>query len=838
MRIFDFWRHIPAFPVPALPMKPFFRPRTAAIAVRLLLLSCTLGLLAPAPRASAQNLLPSTGPIVRQIDVQYAGRPTVTRERVLANMRTSVGQPFNQGNVEEDIRNLLATGEITNARIFSEPLSDGVKVIVIVATRATIKDIVFTGNAKLSASKLRHQVTQKKGKALNEETVETDRQKLLDYYHDKGFNEAEIKSSVAMNDADNTAVITYAVNEGGLTSLDHVFFEGNKAIKAGDLRHAMKNTRGKDIIAFIDKSGRLDQSKLKEDLDAVRDLYQGKGYVDIDIPETRIQRLSNGDVNLVVVLREGPQYRVGTLKFEGTQVFTDTEIRRFLKMKEGAVYSPKGLKDDVKTIEDYYGSRGYIDTKVDPQGLPGDNDRVNLTYKIEEGGQSFVERVNIEGNNQTKDKVIRREIPLAPGDVYNNVLVEAAKKRLENLGYFEKVDTNAGETTVADRRDLDVLVQEKRTGSLSFGAGFSSIDSLVGQVELTQSNFDITNWRNGFTGGGQRFRLLLEYGVTRKDFVLSLTEPYFLDTHTSVGGELFYHDTNYLSNDYNQQNLGFDLNVRRGLTRYTAVSLEYRVETINISDVNTASSILDQEIGTKTRSGLRADYTYDTRDSVFLTRRGTRIDFAPQIAGSFLGGNTKDFGFDLTASQYFHLPLDGILLLNGEIGTVDSYDGADRVPIFDRLYLGGASNLRGFSFRKVGPLDYKGNPVGGRSLVRYTAEYTYPVINRVRGAFFTDGGYVNQDSFDFSPQNYFKRSDFRFDPNKIDDDPKTPHPNRTGSDLSNTVFGGGFNADVGVGVRLDLPIGPVRLDYGYPLDSNTFNTRHSGKFNFNVGYQF
>ena len=648
----------------------------------------------------------------------------------------------------------------------------------------------------------------------------------------------DIKSSIALDEPNSTGVVTYNINEGGKTNLDHVFFEGNKVIGARELRHAMKGTRGKDIIAFIDKSGRLDQGKLHEDLDSIRDLYQEKGYIDIEIPETRVQRLSNGDVNLIVVVREGPQYRVGTLNFEGTQIFTDAEIRRFLKMKEGAIYTPKSLKDDTKTIQDYYGSRGYVDSKVNPEGLPADNNRVNLKYKIDEGGQSFVERVNIEGNTQTKDKVIRREIPLAPGDIYNTVLVDAAKKRLENLGYFEKVETTPTETTVADRRDLDVLVQEKRTGSLSFGAGFSSIDSLVGQIELTQANFDITNWRNGFTGGGQRFRVLLEYGLTRKDFVMSLTEPYFLDTHTSVGGELFYHDTKYTSNDYNQQNLGADFNVRRGLTRYTAVSLEYRIESVDISNVNTGSTILNQEVGTKSRSGLRGDYSYDTRDSVFLTRSGTRIDFSPQFAGSVLGGNTKDYGFDLTASHYFHLPLDGIILINGEIATVASYDGSNRVPVYDRLYLGGASNLRGFGFRKVGPLDYKGNPIGGRSETRYTVEYTYPVINRVRGAFFTDGGYVNQDDFDFTPKDYHERADFRFDPNRIDDDPKTPRPNRTGSDLNYTVFGGGFSADVGLGVRLDLPIGPVRLDYGYPLDSNTFNTRHSGKFNFNVGYQF
>ena len=789
-------------------------------------------------RAAAQATLPpSSGPIVRQIDVQFVGRPSITRDRVLANIRTAVGQPFSQATAEDDTRSLFATGDVSNVRIFSEPLSDGVKVIVIVQTIATVKDIIIQGSQRISARKLLHQLTLKKNKPLSEQAVEQDRQKLLDYYRDKGFPDADIKSSIAMDEPNSTGVITFTVSEGGKSSLDHVIFEGNHAIRAQQLRFTMKGTRSKTFYSFIDKSGRLDQTKLKEDLDAIRELYQNKGYIDIDIVETRIQRLSNGDINLIIVLHEGAQYRVGTLSFEGTQVFTDAEIRRFLKMKEGTVYSPKALKDDVKTIEDYYGSRGYVDVRVNPSGQPLGENRVALHYKIEEGGQSFVERVNISGNTTTKDKVIRREIPVAPGDLYNTVLVEAAKKRLENLGYFEKVDTSPVETLVPDRRDLDVLVQEKRTGSLSFGAGFSSVDNLVGQVELTQSNFDITNF-HGFTGGGQRFRILLEYGVTRKDFVLSLLEPYFLDTRLAVGGEIFYHESNFISNDYTQTNYGFDLNVRRSLGRFFAGSLEYRFEDVDIGDINSDSAILEQESGSRTRSSVRGTLTYDTRDSVFLTRRGSRVDFSPFIAGSILGGQTKDFGFDLTASQYFPLPLDGILLLNGELATVDTYDGGDRVPINDRLYLGGPNNLRGFNFRKVGPLDYKGNPVGGRSLARFTVETTYPVINRVRVAAFTDGGFVNQDAFDFSVKDYHGRQDFRVDPNRRDTDPKTPNPDKGGSDLDNTVFGGDFNMDVGVGVRLDLPIGPIRLDYGYPIFFNDLNQRHSGKFNFNVGYQF
>ncbi len=800
-----------------------------------LLLLCVLS--AFATGANAQ-VLTSGGPIVRQIDVQYAGQPTISRERILSNMRTTVGQPFVQANAEEDIRSLYGTGDITNVRIFSEPANDGVKVIVIVATRATIKAIVFRGNKQISARKLKGKLTIKEGRVLNEETVESDRQKLLDYYGDKGFEETDIKSDVALDDATNTSTVTFTVTEGPKGTVQSVNFEGNQHVSTRSLRFAMKNTRGKTIISFIDKSGRLDTNKLHEDLDSLRELYQNKGYIDVDIQEPVISRNAKGNITLLIRLREGGQYRVSTLNFEGTQVFTDAEIRRFLKMKEGAIYSPKGLKDDKKTIEDYYGSRGYVDARVVPEGAPSGPNTVALRYKIEEGGQSYVERVNIEGNTQTKDKVIRREIPVAPGDVFNTVLVEAGKKRLENLGYFEKVDTNPVDTTIPGRKDLDVLVQEKRTGSLSFGAGFSSIDSLVGQVELTQGNFDITNI-HGFTGGGQKFRATAQYGLTRKDFTVSLTEPYFLDTHTSLGGEAFYHDSNYVSNDYNQQNLGFAINARRGLTRYTSIGAEYRFEDVNISGVTTDSQILQQEVGSRTRSAIRLNYSFDTRDSVFLTRRGTRIDVSPYVAGGPLGGSTDIFGFDVTASQYVPFrPIDGILLINGEIGSVDTWNGGDRVPVYDRLYLGGANNLRGFGFRKVGPKDFKGTPVGGRTLVRGTAEFTVPVITRVRAAAFADAGFLNQDSFDFSPQSYFMKGDFTQNPNRIRNDPKLPPANPSGNDVNNIVFGGGFNADIGIGLRLDLPIGPIRLDYALPVLSDDYNDRKNGRFTFNVGYQF
>jgi outer membrane protein insertion porin family len=467
-------------------------------------------------------------------------------------------------------------------------------------------------------------------------------------------------------------------------------------------------------------------------------------------------------------------------------------------MKEGDVYSPQAVHDDAKAIADGYGAGGYVDLEIQPQGTPAADRHIDVKYTINEGDRSFVQRINIVGNTRTKDKVIRREVLIAPGDVYNTVRVETSKKRLDNLGYFAKVETFPEETGVAGRKDLTVQVEEKRTGSLNFGAGFSTIDSVIGFAELTQGNFDIMNWPS-FTGAGQKFRARVQIGNRRKDLVLGLTEPYFLDQRLSLGGEAFYREANFLSSVYDQRNYGFSIEARKPIGAFLAATVAYRLEEIQIYNVakGVSPQILEEE-GSRLKSQITTSLIFDTRDNPFLTRRGQRVVLTPYIAGGFLGGDTQTYGFDLEGSQYFHLPWDTVLLLNGEVATIDTWGDGRRVPIFDRLFLGGSNNLRGFEYRDVGPRDIHGEPLGGRSLARLTVEYTVPVIEKVRAAVFYDTGFVNSDAWDYG---------------------------------TNDVA-----SDIGVGVRLDLPIGPLRVDYGYPIQKD--GRSGSGKFNFNVGYQF
>jgi outer membrane protein insertion porin family len=736
-------------------------------------------------------------PIVRSIDVQYTGPATISRERILAQMRTKIGLPYSDTVAENDIRALYNTGQVQNVRIFGQPEGDGVKVIVAVQTRTMLNEIQIDGATRISPKKLRKNLGVKLNTPLREEDLEKGREKIIETYQAHGFNDVEVTFRVEAIDAiRGTSRAVYTVNEGIKGSVSTVRFEGNTHFSDRVLRKQMK-TRQKTLFSFVDKSGRLDETQLQDDLQKVREFYQNHGYIDVAVRDVTKQRTSSGALQIVIAIDEGPQYHVGKLTFVGYKATTEQKLRAVVKMKEGSVYSAKAIKDDAKALADAYGSGGYVDLTIVPETSQAHDRLIDITYKIDEGQRSYVERISISGNTRTKDKVIRREVLIAPGDIFNTVRVETSKKRLENLGYFSKVDTFPVDTEVEGRKYLDIQVEEKRTGSLNFGAGFSTVDSLIGFIELTQGNFDITNWPS-LTGGGQKFRIRLQGGTERKDVELALTEPWFMDRPISVGLTTYYHEANYLSSIYDQRNYGFSLDVRKGIRPFLYGSLSYRLESIDTFNVSlTASPELVAETGPSTKSVFSANLTWDRRDNPFLTRSGERITYTWWVAGP--GGTEQIYGFDVEASKYWRLPWDTILLINAEVAGVDRWgDQTKLVKIYDRLFLGGSNNLRGFDFRDVGPKDHNGEPLGGQSMARATIEWTFPIVEKARGALFYDTGFVNTNPWDYNFNN--------------------------------------VASDIGFGLRLDLPIGPLRVDYGIPLQQA--GNHGSGKFNFNVGYQF
>ncbi|HXO93028.1 MAG TPA: outer membrane protein assembly factor BamA, partial [Candidatus Acidoferrum sp.] len=517
-------------------------------------------------------------------------------------MRTKVGQLYANEVVQEDIKALYKTGYIRNVRIFAQPQGDGVKVIVAVQTRAIVREIEITGAERIKPTRLRKEIKIRLNQAVDEQQLEEARQKIIDVYQARGFTDVSVQFRIdPIDEKRGTARVVFTVTEGARGAVSQIRFEGNAHASQAVLRKQMK-TRGRTLIYFVDKSGRLDEIQLEQDLDKIREYYQNHGFIDVEIKEVRKERTQKGPMIITIVIAEGPQYHVRKLSITGYQNTTEAKIRALLKMKEGSVYSPKQLRDDAKAVADAYGSGGYVDLEITPEGTPSGPALIDVHYNIEEGVRSFVNRVNIEGNTRTKDKVIRREVLVAPGDVFNTVRVDITKKRLENLGYFAKVETYPEDTDIPGRKDLTILVQEKRTGSLSFGGGFSTVDKLVGFAELTQGNFDLFNWPS-FTGGGQKFRLRVQYGTERKDFILNITEPYFLDRRLALSSQAFYTEANYLSAEYDQRNYGFQFELRKPINAYMYGTLGYTFQDVDIFNVDpTASDAIVSQAGSTLES--------------------------------------------------------------------------------------------------------------------------------------------------------------------------------------------------------------------------------------------
>ena len=745
-------------------------------------------------------------PLIMEINVQFVGLNSMSRERVLDNLATKVDQPFNDHLVEEDVKALYATGEISNARIFAEPVDGGLKVTVLLQGRPKIEEVLIEGASAIAPLKIRKEIATKPGDAFSDERIANDRQKILKLYEDHNYTDVNVQAT-SRELGNKRMSVVFHIKEGPKLVVTKICFVGNYSVQPSDLLKVMK-TKTANLLSFLTKSGRLLPSEIDEDQEFIRTLYQNRGFADAKVTHVETTPNQKNGITLTLTINEGQQYRVHHLKIEGMNIAPVSTLEHEMKMTSGSLYTPEGMGADLKKIRDFYGSRGYVDMSVQPQITSVSETEIDLSYHIEEGIESYLNLMTIQGNTKTQDKVIRREMVIQPGGLYNTTAVDLSKTRLMNLNYFSKVDCVPEDTLVAGRKDLKVIVEEKKTGALHFGAGFNSIDNLIGFAEVEQSNFDLFNWPN-FTGGGERFRTRVQYGVQRKDFTASLTEPWFMGYKVSVGGEVYYHEASFLSPVYNQSNWGTALQVRKEIVPCLAGSLEYRPEQISIFNVQSNSVPSNSPIQSDAnnspyfKSAVLASLNWDTRNNLFLPRKGHQVDVTFFGAGGGLGGNVQDYGITLEGKKYFSLPWDMIFLTKGAVAAVNSWSagskGIGTPPVFDELYLGGANNLRGFFFRKVSPVDGNNNPIGGNSSAYGTGELTIPIITRVRAALFSDWGLVNAGSYDYS-----------------------------------TVDACG---DVGIGVRLELPIGPVNIDWGYPVKYQSYN-KSNGQFNFTVGYQF
>lgn len=782
---------------------------------------------------------------ISKIVITNIGPQAVNEDLIRAHIRVKVGERYSEpalaAALDDDIANLAATGYFYNIHVNKDEGPDGRVLTYIVWGKLKITDINFSGNQQLKESKLKKKVTVKINEPLNQQKLFSDVQELKKLYQKNGYPNTEIKYVVTPDENAGQAAVTFEIKESPKIRIIDVQFVGATAFPQSKLRKVIK-TRRHWMFSWITGSGVLKEDVLEDDKDKLADFYREHGYIDFELKEVKPDYPEKGRMVLRFYVYEGKPYKVGAITIQGNTVFSTNEIFAGLHstpkpqgskkkpgvhgfvMDVGDDFTPGGLTDDIQQIQDFYGARGYIDVSENPNSLrvekiPNtENNTMDLLFEINEGQKTTIEKVEIRGNTKTKDKVIRRELAVSPGETFNMVLVKLSKSHLDQMQFFERVETKSepiGATDVPGLKNLVINVQEKNTGNLTLGAGFSSIDNLVGFVDVSQGNFDIFNPPT-FTGAGQKARLHLALGTQRRDIELSFVEPWFLGQRLEFGVDFFHSELDYVSLNslYNEIRTGGRLSLTKDLWRNKLIgSVNYTIEDVGIVDVVPgAPSDIFMEEGHHLLSRFGASLAYDTRNNVLLPDKGQRTEIFGQMIGGPFGGDRNFYEAQLKTGWYFKGLASGhVLEVVGVAGIAKSFSGTTDVPFYDRYYLGGADTLRGYRYRDIGPKKYDGSfnlePVGGDTYWFGSAEYSIPLIERLRLAVFYDIGMVYPNAFSFSP-----------DPSR-----------GIGYDT------GLYSDNWGIGIRLNLPIGPLRLDYGIPMTHDR-NTSGNGRVQFTVGY--
>ncbi len=573
-----------------------------------------------------------------------------------------------------------------------DPADDGGVILTYkVQARPRIMAIKFEGNHKLSDSKLKKKVTFKVGEALDEQKIFTDVQEIKKLYEKSGLSDTVVKYVLNIEELTGQGTVTFHIEESPKVKIKDVEFLGATDFKQKTLRSELK-TRRRWSFSWLTGSGYFQQDEFDGDRDRLADFYRDHGYLDFEIKDVKLERPTTNSMVVKIFVNEGRQYKVGDVKISGSKIFSDAEITSGLRgvhefehakgklgahglpMDTGDTFTPDGMSKDTDLIEDFYGSKGYVDIS---QGealrvvrVPNvETGTMDLNFEIEDSQKSYVQKIEIHGNLKTKDKVIRRELAISPGEVLDMVRVKISKQRLEGLEYFDKVDIRPEpiDPPTPGQKNLIINVEEKNTGNFTVGAGFSSVDSLVGYAEISQSNFDLFK-PPYFTGAGQKIRLRVQLGTQRQDYELSFIEPWFLNRKLSLGVDLYRHELDFESpnNIFNETRTGAKISLTRALgSDFLIGSVHYTVEDVGISlqdgwhdrlpDIvpnpndarNVPHAILEQK-GDHFYQRVGASLAYDTRNSTQLPNHGQRTE----LSGEISTGDTTFYKVELTTSWY------------------------------------------------------------------------------------------------------------------------------------------------------------------------------------------
>jgi outer membrane protein insertion porin family len=761
------------------------RPERQPLARARTFLSTLIALLALAATGWAQESAPTpAGPIPTVRDIVVEGNRRIQAPAILNRVQTKIGDALAPAALRDDVRSIFGLGFFDDVQVRTEEFEGGVRVIFVVAERPLLREVSYEGNSEIKTEDLREKAAIRVGVLYNPVEVQKAEEAIRLKYEDEGFFGVQITPRTERTPEGDLRVV-FRIEEGPKLHIDRIVIEGNKALTARQIKDAMST---KERMYWIFPFSTVQRKIFDDDVDRILQLYADHGFIQARVESTEIvPDLARKKVTLYVRLVEGPQFRTGTITITGNEVLSTEEIRKLVTLQEGGVFSRGALRNSTRAIIDRYSELGRARADVDPRTVNDtQNLKVDVTIAIVEGGLVYVERINISGNTKSSEKVLRRELRVAEGELFTYQKLVRSRQRLFNLGFFDEVSVTTDQGSTPDKIVINIDVKEKSTGVFSIGAGYSSLDSLFATLDVSQRNL---------FGRGQEVFLRVRLGSQSRLGLIGFTEPYLFDIPLRAGFDIYDREREY--DDFTEERLGGDLRASYPLAEYLTISGLYRIENVTISNVPIGAGVqIRSQEGTTFNTVLETVLTRDTRDNIFEPNRGSRNEISFAIATP--PGDTKYYKVVAESAWYFPLPLFNLVWgVRGLGGVVQGYSG-EEVPIYERFFLGGATTLRGQRTRSVAPKDALGNPIGGTSEILFNTELLIPVFPRFRIALFFDAGNAYGFGTDFDP------TDLRY--------------------------------AAGVGVRFFSPMGPMRLDLGYNLDKQP--GEKSFQVNFTVGSPF
>ena len=746
--------------------------------------------------------------------VEVSGNQRVDADTIRNYISIKPGKAFSSSDIDAAVKALFGTGMFSDVQINQV----GSTLVVKVSEYQVVNQVLFQGNKKLKDNALSAAVQLKPRGTFSQATLDSDVEAIKAAYRRIGRDDAAVATQI-MQLGDNRVNVVFNITEGGRTQITAVNFVGNSAYSSRRLSDVI-NTKRSSWLSFVLRDDVYDEDKLRADQELLRRFYYNHGYADFQVVSAvgELDSATN-KYTVTITVQEGPRYTFGDVSVESTIPEVDSKsLQSVVQTDKGDVYSAKKVEDSIIALTEKVAGSGYAFAQVTPRGDRNfENHTISVVYTIDQGAKAYIERIEIRGNDRTRDYVIRREFDVSEGDAFNQVLIQRAKKRLEALDYFQKVDISTVPGSQPDQVVLVVDVVEKSTGEFSIGAGYSTGGDTPGpsvEGSITERNF---------LGRGQFIRLSAGGGKNSRDYGLSFTEPYFLGRRISAGFDIYNQTRNYTN--YNTETLGATVRFGLPITNSITTQLAYNIsqEKYSFPDSCLTNGALDpakcnvsqaiqQGVAESPwlKSSVSLGLVYNTIDDMKNPHEGLYANVSTEVAG--LGGDAKFVKVTGRGSVYQTISeqWDLVGVLSGGAGYVRGYSN-DGLRIFDQ-FQSSDRMIRGFAFNGIGPVasGTSGDHLGGTTYFNASAEaqFPLPVVPEsfgLRGAVFADAATLYGTSLDSSLV-------------------------QAGSaDMK-------LRASVGVGLMWASPFGPIRIDYAIPVKKEA--TDDVQQFNFGISTRF